>query len=38
MLPESAESGKPKAERQTPAMKIGVAKGKVYMRDVLSFS
>ena len=37
MLPESAESGKPKAERQTPAMKIGVAKGKVYMRDVLSF-
>lgn len=37
MLPESAESGKPKAERQTPAMKIGVAKGKVYVRDVLSF-
>ena len=37
MLPEAAESGKPKAERQTPAMKIGVAKGKVYVRDVLSF-
>jgi hypothetical protein len=37
MLPESAESCTPKAERQTPAMKIDVAKGKVYMRDVLSF-
>lgn len=38
MLLESAESGKPKAERQTPAMKLGIAKGLVYVRDVLSFS
>ena len=38
MLLESAEGGKPKAERQTPAMKIGTAKGLVYIRDVLSFS
>ncbi|WP_276717026.1 hypothetical protein [Pseudooceanicola nitratireducens] len=38
MLPESADGGKPKSQRQTPAMKIGLAKGRVYVRDVLSFS
>ena len=36
MLLGAAESGKPKAERQAPAMKIDGAKGKVYVRDVLS--
>ncbi len=38
MLPEAADSGKPKAERRTPAMKIGVAKGLVYARDLLAFN
>ncbi len=36
MLPESAESGRRKAERQTPAMKIGTARGLVYVRDFLA--
>ena len=35
---ETEDSGKKKADRQTPAMKIGTAKGLVYIRDVLSFS
>ena len=38
MLPGSAETGKPKAERRTPTMKTGVARGKIYVRDVLSFN
>ena len=37
MLPEGEQSGKPKGERQTPAMKLGIAKGKVYVRDLLRF-
>ena len=37
MLLESADGGKRKADRQTPAMKIGTARGLVYVRDVLSF-
>ncbi|MGI1662381.1 transposase [Palleronia sp. KMU-117] len=37
MLVESEDTGIPKAERRTPAEKIGLTKGKVYMRDLLSF-
>jgi hypothetical protein len=37
MLVESEDKGIPKAERRTPAMKIGLTKGKVYMRDLLRF-
>ncbi|NNU82201.1 type I restriction-modification system subunit M N-terminal domain-containing protein [Halovulum dunhuangense] len=37
MLVESEDTRIPKSERRTPAMKIGLAKGKVYMRDLLSF-
>lgn len=37
MLLESADTGKRKADRKTPAMKMGVAKGMVNVRDLLSF-
>lgn len=37
MLLESEDTGIPKGERQTPAMKIGIARGRVYMRDLLRF-
>jgi hypothetical protein len=37
MLVESEDKGIPKAKRRTPAEKIGIAKGKIYMRDLLRF-
>lgn len=37
MLTEGEYSGKPKGERRTPAIKLGLARGKVYTRDLLRF-
>jgi hypothetical protein len=37
MLLESEDSGLPRNERRTPAMKLGIAKGRVYTRDLLRF-
>ena len=36
MLVEAEETGTPKTDRRTPAKKIGLTKGKAYMRDLLS--
>ena len=38
MLLEAPSKGMTKSERRTPGMKIGAARGLVYVRDILSFS